>query len=166
MFVKHDFWICQDGQFQWNFCKNRKSIDGRPFQASWLRELYVFESGICKTRKTKQESQVVWVVVLEAFKLHESHQKAPPKTSGDPYFWRITLSTSCGTSTFAPYDGRCARKRACGGPPEVCCTFLFLNPQGMAQCRFMGAAQGGCDTLLEAAGSLEGGWCGFLVGAS
>ena len=31
---------------------------------------------------------------------------------------------------------------------EVCCSFLFLNPQGQAECRFMGAAQGTCDTLL------------------
>lgn len=22
---------CQDGRFEWNFCKNRKSYDGRPF---------------------------------------------------------------------------------------------------------------------------------------
>lgn len=53
---------CQDGRFEWNFCKNRKSLDGRPF--------------------------------------------------------------------------------------AVCCSFLFLNPQGQAECRFMGAAQGTCDTLL------------------
>lgn len=53
---------CQDGRFEWNFCKNRKSYDGRPF--------------------------------------------------------------------------------------AVCCSFLFLNPQGQAECRFMGAAQGTCDTLM------------------
>lgn len=31
---------------------------------------------------------------------------------------------------------------------QVCCSFLFLNPRGQAECRFMGAAQGTCDTML------------------
>ena len=31
---------------------------------------------------------------------------------------------------------------------EVCCSFLYLTPQGAAECRFMGAAQGSCELLL------------------
>ncbi|CAJ1408381.1 unnamed protein product [Effrenium voratum] len=54
---------CQDGRFEWNFCKNRKSIDGRPFTA--------------------------------------------------------------------------------------CCSFLYLNSRGTAECQFMGTAQGSCETLLQ-----------------
>lgn len=84
----------KDGRFEWNFCKNRKSLDGRPFAVAELQNGRISEAfGIVS----------LYDLMVSGFQMH------------------------------------CA---------EVCCSFLFLNPQGQAECRFMGAAQGTCDTLL------------------
>ncbi|CAK9011072.1 Hypothetical protein SCF082_LOCUS10936, partial [Durusdinium trenchii] len=56
--------------------------------------------------------------------------------------------TQCQDSNFQ-YNFCRNRKSVDGRPFRVCCSFLFLNPQGMAECRFMGAAQGSCQLLLE-----------------